>query len=345
MPRLLAFSLEPSDALQALLRLKAAVEAGRWPRELSMRFAQSIEHEFGRMEECVRVIGVCYADLEERRVAEINRAPQSRFADVDGALHLGSCAIDVSLDLEYIRVAVERGDHLAKESARSLATSLRSLLWYAVNTELLVCSRLVMGTGDAPPDRALRFVDGFLAAAWRPGAPPDPPLPSLAPRYEERAPVSFAAEHADGESLRGGESTAVFVPPGAIDFDGLTHPGLIPRVPLDALHALPETDHTMPAVFGLATTQSMEPVTWEASNMTTVQMNAREILSEDARFFLNQSGAPWPCDATRLNAAHAVVSARPPIAEDGSPLKAEAARAWNERIHRGFVELKRLVPR
>jgi len=35
MPRLLAFSLEPSDALQALLRLKAAVEAGRWPRELS----------------------------------------------------------------------------------------------------------------------------------------------------------------------------------------------------------------------------------------------------------------------------------------------------------------------
>ncbi len=137
----------------------------------------------------------------------------------------------------------------------------------------------------------------------------------------------------------------MFVPPGLVDFDGLTHPGLIPRAHAEGGYSLPDFDHTMPSVLSLATTQSLDPATWEMSNLTTMQMNSREVLSEDARFFLVQSGAPWPCDVARLSSAHAHISARGPVAEDGSAPRAETARAWTERIDRGFSELRRLVSR
>ena len=188
MSRPLAFALEPSDVFLALLRLQAASEAGRWPTSVSPRFAASLAREFAELEPAVRAIGVCYVELEARRVAEIDRAAQSRFADIDCALHLAACAIDVALELDHVRVALERGDRAVRENGRLLANALRQLLWYAVHTDLLVCSRMMVGSAEVSPDRVLEHVDSYLAGAWADGA---------------AAPVTFAPEiHAERTHAR-----------------------------------------------------------------------------------------------------------------------------------------------
>ena len=128
MSRHLAVSLEPSDAFLALLRLKAASEVGRWPAQLSGRFRASLEREFASLESAVRTLGVCYADLEERGIATVDRTAHSRFGDIDSAIHLGACPIGVSVDLDHLKVALERGDRGTRASMASKNAGTRSMM-------------------------------------------------------------------------------------------------------------------------------------------------------------------------------------------------------------------------
>lgn len=359
MPRALAFALEPSDVLLALLRIRAAMEAGRWPTGISTRFRTATDREFSLIEPCVRTIGVCYSELEDRGVASLDREPQSRFSDIDGALHLAACSIDVALDLDPLRMAVARGDRTVRETASRLAQALRQLLWYAVHSDMLVCSRMVFNDADLAPERALEFVDAYLEGAWRPGAPPEPPSPIRETATDEHEPI--AARPSERTGLPFVEPTAVFRPQASNSFvDLLAETGGEERTL--------GTDHTRPsgmlppdvrALLSNARTVSAYPdAFFETSSDQTATAPRRSILenvvtearaaatldalSDDAMYFLEVSGAPWPCDPERLHAARAALMSRAAKAEgtDG-----RAMRGWIDRAERGYAELRRLVSR
>lgn len=350
MARMLSFAIEPSDVLLALLRLRASAEAGRWPRDVSARFRASTEREFQRLEPCVRAIGVCYVELEERSVAELDRSPQSRFADIDGALHLGACSIEIGVDLDHLRMAVDRGDASVRESASSLATALRNVLWYAVHSDLLVCPLALLGGADVGPERALVFVDAYLAGAWSHGRAPDPPMPHDAVSAEaSRSAHSLDDDH---PRLPFSESTAVFKPMA----DGAL-PDLVDQPPLEVMG----DEHTSPADAVRSTehahlltahhegglldddvhlTAGMHPrLRVDVDQYTIPGKLSPEVLPPDALFFLDESGAPWPCNARQLSAARAGLMERTPA--PGIDARQNAvARAWVERVERGFVELR-----
>lgn len=350
MARMLSFAIEPSDVLLALLRLRASAEAGRWPRDVSARFRAATEREFQRLEPCVRAIGVCYVELEERSVAELDRRPQSRFADVDGALHLGACSIEIGVDLDHLRMAVDRGDASVRESAATLATALRNVLWYAVHSDLLVCPLALLGGSDVGPERALVFVDAYLAGAWSHSRPPDPPLP-LDPIVAEITRASHSLDD-DHPRLPFSEATAVFKPMA----DGSV-PDLEDQPPLAAIG----DEHTSPADSARSTshahlvaahpevglldddgnlTAGMHPrLRVDVDQYTLPGKLALDVLPPDALFFLDQSGAPWPCNARQLSAARAGLMERTP-APGADARQNAAARAWVERVERGFSELR-----
>ncbi len=354
MTRMLSFSIEPSDVLLGLLRLRASAEAGRWPRDVSPRFRAAMEREFQRIEPCVRAIGVCYAELEERRVAELDRRPQSRFADVDGALHLAACSIEIGLELDHLRMAVDRGDDGVRESAASLSTALRNVLWYAVHSDLLVCPLALLSGAEVGPERALVFLDAYLAGAWSPGRPPEPPMPGRdAPAGEgARAPIALDD---DSQRLTFAESTAVFNPRPEGDLPGLDEQPLLETMgdemtaPADALarearaHLLApshgDTRETLTDDVDDNPASGMHPrLRLDADQRTSPGRRSHDSLPPDARFFLDQSGAPWPCNARQLSAARAVLMVRAPA--PGDVHGGAAARAWIERVERGFAELR-----
>lgn len=380
MSRLLAFSIEPSDAFLALLRLKASSEAGRWPAQLSGRFRAGLEREFAAVESAVRAMGVCYADLEERGIATIDRAPHSRFGDIDAAMHLGACPIAVAVDLDHLKVALERGDASTRRSTAGLATSLRMVLWYAVRTDLLLCVHLQRSGEDLTPDMALRFVDGYLVAAWKGSEPPEPPLPSP----EVSAEVMTGAVYhtplplADGASLPGQESTAVFNADtlGSVEMDYLqseagVNQGALVTAEMDRLSlnhlefdrfgaprpapssAEPLASQVGPrpislragrrdegAMTALASAIAPSIAEMDPTSLPTLQIQVSSVLSEDARFFLAQSGARWPCDLNELDSAHRVLTERlrqePPSGLDGAMIN-----RWADRLDRGYDELRR----
>lgn len=377
MSRLLAFALEPSDAFLALLRMKASSEAGRWPAQLSGRFRAALEREFAALESTVRAMGVCYADLEERGIATIDRAPHSRFGDIDAAMHLGACPIEVAVDLDHLKVALERGDATTRRSTAGLATSLRMVLWYAVRTDLLQCLRLQRSGEELTPDMALRFLDGYLVAAWRGSEPPQPPLPSpdLASDSPPGVIYHTPLPMPDGGSLPAQESTAIFnadalgamdldylqadtgISQGAVDTSemerlSLNHPefdrfgaprnaptppdGLPPQPPPRPISA--RTPRFDDSAFAASLPPSLAEV--DPTSLPTLQIQMSSVLSEDARFFLAQSGARWPCDAVELESAHQVLSERlrhePP-----SGIDAAMVAHWADRLDRGYDELRR----
>ncbi len=353
MARMLSFAIEPSDVLLALLRLRASAEAGRWPRDVSARFKAATEREFLRLEPCFRAIGVCYVELEERSVAELDRSPQSRFADIDGALHLGACSIEIGVDLDHLRMAVDRGDAGVRESAASLATALRNVLWYAVHSDLLVCPLALLGGADVGPERALVFFAAYLAGAWSHSRPPDPPLPRDAPISEHsRAQHQLDDDH---PRLPFSESTAVFKPMA----DGAL-PDLVDQPPLESVG----DEHTAPAEIARRTAHlvashhdgidddedahshvGLHPrLRVDVDQYTLPGKLSHEVLPPDALFFLDESGAPWPCSARQLSVARAELLERTPT--PGSDARQiAAARAWVDRVERGFAELRqRLSP-
>ncbi|MFO0603683.1 MAG: hypothetical protein U0324_10945 [Polyangiales bacterium] len=363
MARPLAFALEPSDVFLALLRLRAAAEAGRWPVGVSARFAAAAGREFAGLEPCVRAIGVCYSELEARRVAVVDRAPQSRFADVDGALHLAACSIDVALELDHVRVAVDRGDRAVRDNGRLLASALRQLLWYAVHSDLLVCSRMMLGGAETSPDRVLEYVDSYLASAWPPGAAPEPPAPGAVDADDEHEPI--AAHPPEHTALPFHESTAVFHPdrqsgaPGFVDLlgdtgtaDAFDRASVEPTSPSGLLD--PDVRAKLAAGRGdgpehFALGDDAESGAWRRSILDGVTPSrklsaALDALSDDALFFLETSGTRWPCDHASLQAARAVLLARVPRGE--APVDARGVtRAWSDRVERGYDELRRLVER
>jgi hypothetical protein len=352
MARMLSLAIEPSDVLLGLLRLRASTEAGRWPRGVSKRFRASTEREFVRLEPCVRAIGVCYAALEERSVAELDRRPQSRFADVDGALHLAACSIEIGVDLDHLRMAVDRGDASVRESASSLATALRNVLWYAVHSDLLVCPLALLGGADVGPDRALVFIDAYLSGAWLHARPPDPPLPIESPGTDSaRAPIALD----DHAPLPFTESTAVFKqsssqePPSLDDQPTLETVGDELTAPADVLgangraHLAAAYQHHDALDVDDTYSRSMHPGL-HGDQYTVPGRPLPDVLPPDALFFLDESGAPWPCNARQLSAARAVLIVRTP-APGADARQSAAARAWIERVERGFAELRqRLSP-
>lgn len=297
MPRMLALALEPSDALVGLLRLKAVIEANRWPREISQNFRTAIEREFIRVEETVRTVGLCYADLEESGVAQINRSPQSRFDDIDGALHLCACPTQIALDLEHLRVAFDRGDGPARESASGLVHSLRTILWYLVRTDMFVCTRLSLNDRDATPERASEFVDSYLGEAVAQNlAPPDPPAPMLDPAVGSRtADMGTPELFSFSNTPAGGENTAVFSQEQIME----------ELEPSD----LEEVDHE--AARAPVATAAPEPQAPAAPPPAAGSPFAA--LSEDARFFLFQADIrekDWPVNRATLLAARRAVLRR-----------------------------------
>lgn len=181
MRRALEFEVEACDALLGLLRVHAAAEVHRWPAHLSGSLAQAVDHEMERLEPIIRTLGLSYECLEAHTVAIVDRRAQSRFSDVDGAFHLAACPVSVDVDLEPLRMALERGDEAARHEAVEVANAIRTLVASLARSELLVCHRLVLAGVEQPPDRVLRFVDAYLASAWANGPLPDPALPSMLP--------------------------------------------------------------------------------------------------------------------------------------------------------------------
>ncbi len=388
MPRVLAFAIEPADAFVGVLRMKAVAEAGRWPPELSRAFRGSIDAEFRRMEDIVRTVGLCYADLEESGVAEVNRSPQSRFDDIDGALHLCACAVSVALDLDHLRMAADHGDRVARDSAVGLASSLRSVLWYLVRTELFVCTRMALGGRDLPPERVLEFVDAYLAAAWREVPISDPPAPE---GEREGGTRTGTVEHQEptpgGRTVDFASNTAVFAPderdsepptrpPPSPD---VTAPILSPfaalsedarfflfqadirekdwpvhratllaarRTVLRRLHPDTAGPHAE-GMYGAAERGAAEvlqllaaqeaaagPGEGRSDAGATVQIRASDLLTEEARYFLDQAGMAWPGDAPKLDAA------RGALAEVAAGDPARTAR-----LERGYEDLCRMLAR
>ncbi len=354
MLRLIAFSLEPSDALAGLLRLRAAAEAGRWPTDVSGRFRAAIDREFDRLEACVRAVGVCYSELEERGVAAIDRVPQSRFSDVDGALHLAACTTEVAIDLDHVRVAVDRGERAVRDSGVRLATALRHLLWYAVHSDLLVCPRFLLNDAEVSPERGLDLVDAYLASAWRGLDPPQPPAPPREARISDRH-ERLDAVPAEATALPFRESTAMFPHPvgdAHVDLlgdtgealtafgDERTRPGQSLDPEVRALLATAHTSVAPPADF-------FEEVPVVAVRRRPVVESARESypsqvydeLTEDGAYFIEETGIPWPCTQEELRAAGTSLAMG---ASAGDP---RSLRARNERLERGFSELWRRLSR
>lgn len=386
MPRNLALALEPSDAFVGLLRLKAVIEAGRWPAEITMAFRTSIDREFARLEDTVRTVGLCFADLEEAGVAEVNRTPQSRFDDIDGALHLCACTATVSLDLDHLRVALEHGDRPARENIARLALTLRSLVWYLVRTDLFVCTHMALSERDVPPERALTFLDTYLAPAWTVIARADPPLPNTTVPSD---PGNSTHEIPAQDRVRASdvpltESTAVFGPPITPNPGDAasTAPTLSPFAALsdDARFFLFQADvHEADWPVARAVLQSarnnvlrrLQPSASDQSAAitaslldsaergadevlralddletaallgidvsTTMQIDATAALSDDARFFLLQCGAAWPCDPQLLHTFRDGLLAR-----SATPEGVALGPQWFARVERGFRELSRI---
>lgn len=339
MSRPLAFALEPSDVFLALLRLRAAGEAGRWPTSVSPRFATSLAREFGELEAAVRAIGVCYVELEARRVAVIDRAPQSRFADIDGALHLAACAIDVGLELDHVRVAVDRGDRAVRENGRLLASALRQLLWYTVHTDLLVCSRMMVGGSEVSPDRVLEYVDSYLAGAWASGAAPVPPPPGAI--ASEIHPARGPA-HSTRDGATGFFSSATAH---AVDLLGETGTtGAFDRLDLTSPETMLDPAPRRTSVVDLDVTTRVGDDDDDERRPAPDPAGPARGLSDDARFFLEASGLRWPCASGALHTARAALLARAPRDHRGSAAH-DFALAWSDRVARGYDELRRLVDR
>ena len=238
------------------------------------------------------------------------------------------------------------------DSAASLAGALRSVLWYAVHSDLLVCPLALLGGADVGPDRALVFVDAYLSGAWLHARPPDPPLPNE-PHGADSARAPMALD--DHAPLPFTESTAVFKqspsqdPPGLEDQPPLESVGDELTAPADVLGPdgrahLAAAYHDHDALDADDTySRSLHP-RLHGDQYTIPGRALPEVLPPDALFFLDESGAPWPCNARQLSAARAVLIVRTP-APGADARQSAAARAWIERVERGFAELRqRLSP-
>ena len=366
MTRPLAMIVEPSDALMGLLRMKAAAEAGRWPLDLSMRLRGTVEAEVQRLSELVEGVGVCIQHAEAHGVARVDRRPQSRFSDVDGALHLMACAFEVNVDLDNIKLALERGDGPTREGAQHLAASIRRLLLALVRSDLLNCPRLLLSGVEQPPDRALRFYDAYLARAWEGGALPELPLPrrdrgpgsirppaSLAPEPGDvvlplvtpaMPPVDPAAGSVEDLAAAATVNTEV----GAVALG-------VDRTPYSLLSPLRRTPRPDP----WGDVADRETLTHEQIRIerhaplgdlteglggSTVQIRSSDILSEDARFFILTSGVTWPCDAAALDAARARLFSSIDTPPDGVDDPGTAVLR-QRRLDRGYDELYLLSSR
>lgn len=209
MRRSLELDLEACDALLGLLRLHAASEVHRWPAHLSGRLVNAVEDEVARIEPTVRDLGMAYEHLEAHGVATLDRTPQSRFSDVDEAFHLVACPVAIDLDLDALRVALDRGDQGTHDEAVQLSHAVRTVIASVADSELLVCRRLLLAGAEQPPDRVLRFVDAYLAAAWPVGPKPQASLPSMLPvalGYELHPSLTDVSPGTQSA----GDSTAVF---------------------------------------------------------------------------------------------------------------------------------------
>ena len=181
MRRALEMEIEACDALLGLLRVHAAAEVHRWPSHLSGALALAIDDEIERLQPIVRELGMSYECLEEHAVATVDRRPQSRFSDVDGAFHLVACPISIDIDLDPLRIALERGDRPTRDGAIEVANALRTVVASLARSELLVYHKLILAGAEQPADRVLRFIDAYLANAWPQASGPDPALPSMLP--------------------------------------------------------------------------------------------------------------------------------------------------------------------
>ncbi|MEZ4406942.1 MAG: hypothetical protein R3A52_10750 [Polyangiales bacterium] len=376
MSRPLAMIIEPSDALLGLLRMKAAAEAGRWPLDLSMRLRGTVEAEVQRIGELVEAVGVCIQHLEAHGVARVDRRPQSRFSDVDGALHLMACAFEVNVDLDNLKLALERGDGPTREGAQHLAASARKLLWALVRSDLLNCPRLLLSGVEQPPDRALRFFDAYLSRAWNGAGLPELPLPrrdrgpgslrppaSLAPEPGEvvlplvtpaMPPVDPAAVfdpplHAGGgsvEDLAAAATVNTEVGAMALGVDRTPYPLRSP------LRRTPRPDPWADVADRETLTQDQIRIERHAplADLTdslggsTVQIRTSDILSEDARFFILASGVKWPCDQAALDAARARLFESTETPPDGVE-DPSVTLSRQRRLDRGYDELYLLSSR
>lgn len=209
MRRALVIEIEACDALLGLLRVHAAAEVHRWPSHLSGGLALAVDEEMERLEPIVRELGTAYQCLEDHAVALIDRTPQSRFSDVDGAFHLVACPISIDIDLDPLRIALERGDQPTRDGAVEIATALRTVVASLARSELLVYHKLVLAGAEQPSDRILRFVDAYLATAWAGVSAPEPALPSMLPVAIGYEPHPSLAE-APAPGRLAAESTEVF---------------------------------------------------------------------------------------------------------------------------------------
>lgn len=358
MARSLAFALEPSDVFLALLRLRAAMEAGRWPVSISAHFAAATDREFAALEPAVRAIGVCYSELEARRVAVIDRVPQSRFADVDGALHLAACCIEVALHLDHVRVAIERGDPAVQDNGRLLASTLRQILWYVVHSDLLVCSRMALNGTETSPDRVIEYVDTYLASAWPAGTPPQPPTPSaidseaehgsLAAQPPERTALPFHEATAISTSyLRSGIAASINLLADTGTTDTYEHKRAEPTTPSGLLvPEMPPQHRAAPPAFPEHPPLNTEGTLsggrrralFGGGPPSPQAPTSHDQLSDDALFFLDAAGIHWPCDVESLRRARSALLV--PAPRDAP--NAYDARSWTDRIERGYAELCRL---
>jgi hypothetical protein len=209
MRRALEIDIEACDALLGLLRIHAAAEVQRWPSHLSGGLALAVDEEMERLEPVVRDLGMGYECLENHAVATINRTPQSRFSDVDGAFHLVACPVSINVDLDPLRMALERGDQATRDEATKVAGALRTVVASLARSELLVCHKLCLAGAEQPAERVLRFVDSYLASAWVNTSAPEPALPSMLPVAVAYDPhPSLAAPAVPGRFAA--ESTEVF---------------------------------------------------------------------------------------------------------------------------------------
>ena len=209
MKRALEIDIEACDALLGLLRIHAAAEVHRWPSHLSGGLALAVDEEMERLEPVVRDLGMGYECLENHAVATINRTPQSRFSDVDGAFHLVACPVSIDVDLDPLRMALERGDQATRDEATKVAGALRTVVASLARSELLVCHKLCLAGAEQPAERVLRFVDTYLASAWVNSTAPEPALPSMLPVAVGYDPhPSLAAPAVPGHFAA--ESTEVF---------------------------------------------------------------------------------------------------------------------------------------
>ncbi len=214
MRRALEMEIEACDALLGLLRVHAAAEAHRWPSHLSGTIAIAIDDEIERLDPIVSELGMSYECLEAHAVARIDRRPRSRFSDVAAAFRLVACPISIDIDLDPLRVALERGDRPTRDGAIDVANALRRVVASLARSELLVYHKLILAGVEQPADRVLRFIDTHLADAWPRSSGPDPALPSMpggAIGYESHPLLSEAPA---GTHISA-ESTEVF----RLDFD------------------------------------------------------------------------------------------------------------------------------